>query len=515
MIPSIFNDVVGPVMRGASSSHCAAALRIGRLARDLMDGSLTAVLVEFDVHGSLPTTHTSQGSDMGLFGGLMGWGAADEQLPDSPRVLEETGVSIQIETIDVHDPHPNTYRLTLKNATETHRMIAISTGGGMIEVQEIDGFKVELGGGCYTTLVYTDDAVPVCARLADLPGLDEIIVHEEGEGCLIEVRAPAFLEDAVLEDLNPKAVKRLSPVLPVATRKGIRVPFSTCEEMFAHDAGQNRPLWELAVDYESERGNLSREEVLAQMVEIVQVVRRSIADGISGTEYEDRILGHQCGRYKTKMEDGQLLDAGMLNLMTVYVTALMEVKSSMGVILAAPTAGACAGFPGSTLAAIDTLGRSDEDAAKAMLAGGLVGLFIATRSTFAAELSGCQAEGGAASGMAAAALAHLGGATLAQSVAAASMALQNCLGMICDPVANRVEVPCLGRNVIAASNAITCANMAISDYDPVITLDEVIETMDRVGKSMPREHRCTGLGGLAITKSSKDLEFKLCQGCSC
>ena len=95
------------------------------------------------------------------------------------------------------------------------------------------------------------------------------------------------------------------------------------------------------------------------------------------------------------------------------------------------------------------------------------------------------------------------------------MALQNCLGMICDPVANRVEVPCLGRNVIAASNAITCANMAIADYDPVITLDEVIETMDRVGKSMPREHRCTGLGGLAITKSSKDLEFKLCQGCSC
>ena len=89
MIVSIFNDVIGPVMRGPSSSHCAAALRIGRLARDLMEGRLDDVLVEFDRHGSLPTTHESQGSDMGLFGGLMGWDAADERLPGSSQTLRE------------------------------------------------------------------------------------------------------------------------------------------------------------------------------------------------------------------------------------------------------------------------------------------------------------------------------------------------------------------------------------------------------------------------------------------
>ena len=92
MIVSIFNDVIGPVMRGPSSSHCAAALRIGRLARDLMDADFTDVLVEFDRNGSLPTTHDTQGSDMGLFGGLMGWEAADERLPGSPQALRETGV---------------------------------------------------------------------------------------------------------------------------------------------------------------------------------------------------------------------------------------------------------------------------------------------------------------------------------------------------------------------------------------------------------------------------------------
>ncbi len=81
--PSIFNDVIGPVMRGPSSSHCAAALRIGRMARDLMDGQIDEILIEFDPHGSLATTHTSQGSDMGLFGGLLGWEATDERLAES------------------------------------------------------------------------------------------------------------------------------------------------------------------------------------------------------------------------------------------------------------------------------------------------------------------------------------------------------------------------------------------------------------------------------------------------
>lgn len=89
------------------------------------------------------------------------------------------------------------------------------------------------------------------------------------------------------------------------------------------------------------------------------------------------------------------------------------------------------------------------------------------------------------------------------------MAFQSCLGMICDPVANRVEVPCLGKNVMAASNALACANMALAGYDPVIPLDEVIETMDRVGRSLPRELRCTALGGLSVTRTSRDIESRL------
>lgn len=113
--------------------------------------------------------------------------------------------------------------------------------------------------------------------------------------------------------------------------------------------------------------------------------------------------------------------------------------------------------------------------------------------------------------MAAAALVTLAGGSTQQGINAASMALQNTLGMICDPVANRVEVPCLGKNVLAASNALACANMALADYDPVIPLDEVIQTMDAVGKMLPSALRCTALGGLSITATSKEIEKRLAQ----
>ena len=313
------------------------------------------------------------------------------------------------------------------------------------------------------------------------------------------------------------------PVLPVMSRKDTRVPFGSCAEMLEYDAGRGTPLWQLAVRYEMARGGISEAEVVAKMVEIGRIVRLSIAAGIAGTHYDDRVLGHQSGRFDELLRAGKLLDGGALNRIVLYVTSLMEVKSSMGVIVAAPTAGACAALPGTVIATAETMGLDEESMAKALLAAGLIGVFIATRWTFAAEVGGCQAEGGSAASMAAAALVTLADGSLTQAVAASSMAFQNMLGLICDPVANRVEVPCLGKNVMAASNALSCANMALAGYDPVIPLDEVIDTAKHVGTRMPREVRCTNLGGLSITPTAIALEAKLAarrasgcgSGCGC
>ncbi len=527
MIVSIFNDVIGPVMRGPSSSHCAAALRIGRLALDLMDGVITEVLVEFDREGSLPSTHDSQGSDMGLFGGLLGWDAADARLPDSMETLRRSGVAIRIETVDTQDPHPNTYRLTLTNNNRRRTLRAISTGGGMMEVIDIDGCPLSMGGDYFETLLWiTGDPAAVEKAIRGGMEADSLLRIPSGEQTLMQVKAREFVPveiQAVLTSAGRvTSTCRLSPVLPVLSRAATSVPFTTCQEMLAYDGGRNIPLWELASTYEQARGDLSAEAVMDKMRDIVLILRRSIAQGLAGTAYDDRVLGFQSGGFQKLMQEGRLLNGGALNRIILYVTALMEVKSSMGVIVAAPTAGACAALPGAVIALAEEMGLDEDAMARALLASGVIGVFIATRWSFAAEVGGCQAEGGSAASMAAAALVSLAGGTLTESVAAASMALQSMIGLICDPIANRVEAPCLGKNVMAAANALSCANMALAGYDPLIPLDEVIETAKQVAKRMPREHRCTNLGGLSITPAAIALEQKLTArkagcgtGCAC
>jgi len=526
MLVSIFNDVIGPVMRGPSSSHCAAALRIGRLARDLVGGTPETLLVEFDRAGSLPTTHDSQGSDMGLFGGLLGWEADDTRLTDSAAALHAAGTDVRFVTVDTGDPHPNTYRLTLTRGGRRHTLRAISTGGGMIEVVAIDEIPLSIHGDYHETLlaIAPDDSSTAGRTAAEglialLQGLapgfvpDAVALAEGHQGLFVLVKTHAPLPDAVRAELSRMpgvvAVSSLAPVLPVLSRHGMSVPFSSATELLAVDAGRGIPLWRHAVDYEMARGGLGEQEVIDRMVTLVRLLKHSIASGIAGTEYADRVLPAQAPAYAAALAAGRLVGDSVLNRIVLATTALMEVKSSMGVIVAAPTAGACAALP----AAVITLGESmqldDEVMARALLAAGLVGVFICTPWSFAAEVGGCQAEGGAAAAMAAAGIVTLADGPLGQALTAASLAMQSMLGLICDPVANRVEVPCLGKNVMAAANALACATMAQAGYAEVIPFDEVVATAARVAKQMPRELRCTALGGLSITPASLAIEAGL------
>ncbi|MHA2335962.1 MAG: L-serine ammonia-lyase, iron-sulfur-dependent, subunit alpha [Candidatus Hodarchaeales archaeon] len=513
--PSIFNDVIGPIMRGSSSSHCAASVRIGRIARDLMDGKIEEVLIEFDRNGSLSTTHESQGSDMGLYGGFLGWEAYDERLTDYIKAAEDAGIKISIDIKDLGYTHPNTYKLFLKNSKEHHEMVAISTGGGMIEIIEIDGIKISMTGDYYETLIFSTDP-NIKTHLEKRFEAEDILIKEGNMWTIFELKSSNFLGKELKDDLLNKfkisSIKEINPVLPILSRKGIKLPFTTSEEMLLYNKEKNLDLWELAVIYESTRGNISKEEVFHKMENICKIMRKSILDGIEGTEFTNRILGYQSGAFRDKMNSNELLGNGILNQIVLFITAIMEVKSSMGLIVAAPTAGSCGTLPGSLLGVTEVMDLPEDELVKGMLAASMIGIFISIHATFSAELGGCQAECGSASGMAAAGLVYLGKGNITQAISAASMALQNVIGMVCDPVGNRVEVPCLGKNIIAASNALSCANMALANFDPVLPLDEVIEAMNEVGNSIPSELRCTALGGLSVTKTSKMIENNLKKG---
>ncbi len=511
--PSIFNDVIGPVMRGPSSSHCAGSLRIGRMIRNLMGDSLRDVLIEYDPNGSLVTTHESQGSDMGLYGGLLGYETWDRRLLHYRNEVKKAGIAVRVKYVSYGATHPNTYRITAVNDSTTHRVTALSVGGGMIELVEIDGGEVRMQGDRWETIVFLSETSGNPVRdISSRAQVGEVTLHKCRQP-FVRISTTSPLSASVLHKIKnlPKVMRFavIDPVLPVISHPDVKLPFTNAGEMIRFNQNRGLPLWKLAVAYESARGNISEAKVVGNMREIVRICDAAIQSGLKGTRYADRILPAQSPLFKKKMTAGKLIADPVLNRIILYVSALMETKSAMGVIVAAPTAGACGALPGAILGAGQALKRTEIAMARAMLAAGLVGVFIAGQSTFAAESAGCQAECGSASGMAAAGLVQLHGGDFRQALGAASMALQNSFGMTCDPIANRVEAPCLGKNVMAAANALSCANMALAGYDPLIPLDEVLSAFDTVGRSLPRELRCTALGGLSVTKTSERITRRL------
>jgi len=216
--PSIFNDVIGPVMRGPSSSHCAASLRIARMCRELMDENIKDILIEFDPNGSLATTHKSQGSDMGLFGGFLGWEAHDERLPESDKHIVTAGINIKISVTYYGKRQPNLNKRTISKKKETRKLTAISTGGGMIEVTAIDDIPVSMAGDYFETLIYCNKPENIITFLKATVSFDDIEFHK-GKNPFIEIKSQAFLDAAIYKELLAMEgvlfIKQLQPVLPL------------------------------------------------------------------------------------------------------------------------------------------------------------------------------------------------------------------------------------------------------------------------------------------------------------
>lgn len=503
IIPSIFNDSIGPVMRGPSSSHCAAAHRIGRLCLDLLDGEITSLVAYYDINGALVSTHKGQGTDMGLYSGILGYEVDDDRLQHFDQGIAEAGIHVDVKYLDYGATHPNNYKLSIANATHCHLVEAISIGGGMIEIQKIDGASVSMAGDYFELLVFcNDEPEAVGDYLSESLDYEFMQTHRCDTTTFIEIKSTVDFDLELLQTLknndSVQSVRVLQPVLPILARADLQVPFINCLEMLEYNQAKNLELWQLAVKYESARGAISAEEVFEKMRAIAHIMNNAIQLGVAGTEYADRILPAQAPLLKAATEKHSIPD-DIVNRMTLYTTAMMDVKSSMGVIVAAPTAGSCGTIPGAIFGAASYLQKDQDEIVKALLAAGLIGVFIAAHSTFAAEVAGCMAETGSGGAMAAAGLTHLLGGNLHQALNASARTLGASLGLVCDMIGDRVEVPCLDKNISASSKAYANTITSIASYTDVIPLDEVIDSMFEVGNMMPRELCCTGLGGLATS----------------
>jgi L-serine dehydratase len=519
--PSIFNDVLGPVMRGPSSSHTAASWRIGTLAVQLLGEPLHHALVEFDENGAWAPNYEEQGTVLGMDGGLLGIDIIDERILDGKAIARAAEIDIVYQVSRFPTDHANTVRLTLTGARGARLvLVAVSLGGGMFEIRMVHGRRISLFGDRYEWIgtPSRESTAPEAAALDEaLAAVPTVLVASRAP--LLHVRsADPFPPDLLgrLDGLDwIDASATCAPVLPVVAGREGAFPFTTYAEMVAYEAREGGSLGELGLRYEAARSGLSEAALVETMDRLIGIIEASIATGLAGTEYADRILPQQSHTIQAAEAEGRLPSDSLVNRLIENVTAIMESKSAMQVIVAAPTAGGCGALGGTLKAVADARGTDDGAKTRAYFAAGLVGVFLAQGPGFSAEEGGCQLETGAAAAMAAAALADLCGGTAAQAVAAASMALQNTIGLVCDPVADRVEVPCLGKNVTAGMNALAASTMALAGFNAVIPLDEVIETVSSVAASMPRSLCCTGLGGLAATPTSAALKTSLRTACAC
>jgi len=514
-IPSIFNDIIGPVMRGPSSSHTAASWRIARTCLDILNEPLKKAIIDFDKNGIWAQNYREQGTVMGINGGLLGIEMTDSLMKNTEAVAEEMKISISYEVNSFPTKHANTVRLSLEGITgETNLVVAASLGGGSFEIQQINGFDVKICGDYFELLVQSKMNGGLLDDLKkNLP--DNILLFQSSgkNGKIINLKSPNIIEDDIInrfkDDRVFGKVMTVNPILPIVSGNDIKMPFTTIGSLLDYAMKENQDLGELGIIYEKCRSGHTESELLSKMKEIVRIIENSIKKGLDGTTYEDRILHQQSHLIDKAEKDGKILQNSIINKIVAYVSAIMESKSAMELIVANPTAGSCGAVGGVLKSVADYLKSTPEEKIKAYFAAGIAGAYFAMGPGFSAEEHGCQVECGAASGMAAAGLVQLFGGSAQQAINAASMAIQNMLGLICDPIADRVEAPCLGKNISAAVNALSSATMACSGFDAVIPFDEVIETVSRVSKQMPSCVKCNGLGGLAISPTALRLKKKI------
>lgn len=268
-----------------------------------------------------------------------------------------------------------------------------------------------------------------------------------------------------------------------------------CEE-------KNMTIWEYTLEDEAKESGLSKEEVFEKMRKNLTVMQEAAEYGMKNeVRSVSGLIGGDGFKLSRYADSGNTLTGKMMVKAMARALSCSEVNASMGRIVAAPTAGSCGIMPATIITAGEALGKSDDDLVKALFTASGVGIIIAKNATMAGAEGGCQAECGSAAAMAAAAVVEMMGGTPDQALNSAAIVFKNILGLVCDPVAGLVEIPCAKRNAAGTVSALTTADMVMGGVMSKIPFDETVEAMYKIGKAMPCELRETALGGVAITET--------------
>lgn len=512
--PSIFNDIVGPFMVGPSSSHTCGPSRIGYLSQQLLNSPLKKAVIKFPKKGAYTNMYRGQKSDLGFINGLLGYKPEDPKLRKAFEIADEKNISINFKICDYNPIVPNIAKLELIGEDgETVNIHSDSTGSGTVKILKIDGFDTSIVGDAYELLIKS--------RLEKSSYIEDYLrkKFKNNEGFSKSKYKKKFMFNIKLREKISKGtiekiksiegilwVRLIKPILTVTSNTNIKLPFKSAKELKSISKTSKKNLAQLGIEYEMVRSGWNKKEVIDYMKLVIETMENSVKKAIKGNLNMDGIIKPTAGNINNYIKSSTShINMGVLETAVPWSMAAMESSNAMGVVVCAPTGGSAGVFPGAILGTANHMGLSMKKKIEAMFVTSIIGIVMAKDFMYSAELFGCQVEPGAASAMASGGLVHLLGGTAEQSLSAASCAVQNILGTICDPVAGLVEIPCISRNAMSVGNAVICANIVMGGYDPIIPLDESTETMFRVGQQLPSELRCTCEGGLCTTSTGQRL----------
>lgn len=285
--------------------------------------------------------------------------------------------------------------------------------------------------------------------------------------------------------------------------------FRNVAELIELADSKQKKISELMIEQEMEVTGKRREQIIHQMGVNLDVMEQAVEKGLQGVRSVSGLTGGDAVLLQNYIKSGNSLSGEMLLDAVSKAVATNEVNAAMGTICATPTAGSAGVVPGTLFALQNKLKPNREQKIEFLFTAGAFGFVVANNASISGAAGGCQAEVGSASGMAAAAIVEMAGGTPAQSAEAMAITLKNMLGLVCDPVAGLVEVPCVKRNAMGAANAMVAADMALAGITSRIPCDEVIDAMYKIGLTMPSALRETAQGGLAATPTGRELEAKI------
>ncbi|MFJ7970761.1 L-serine ammonia-lyase, iron-sulfur-dependent, subunit alpha [Psychrobacillus sp. NPDC096389] len=290
------------------------------------------------------------------------------------------------------------------------------------------------------------------------------------------------------------------------------VLFHNVRELVDRANKEQKLISEIMIEQEMLITGRSREEIMTQMERNLTVMEEAVEKGLNGVRSTSGLTGGDAVLLQDYMKKGNTLSGELMLDAVSKAVATNEVNAAMGTICATPTAGSAGVVPGTLFAVKNKLNPTREQMIRYLFNAGAFGFVVANNASISGAAGGCQAEVGSAAGMAAAAIVEMAGGTPEQSSTAFAITLKNMLGLVCDPVAGLVEVPCVKRNAMGASNSLVAADMALAGVTSRIPCDEVIDAMYKIGQTMPTALKETAQGGLAATPTGKWLEAKIFGG---